>query len=59
MLLHASATKNQSMAQGKGTLGGWSACMQKKYKIDDTSHMQHLLKLKKSINDKPNIKIKF
>jgi hypothetical protein len=47
------------MAQGKGTLGGWSACMQKKYKIDDTSHMQHLLKLKKSINDKPNIKIKF
>jgi hypothetical protein len=31
----------------------------KENKIDDISHMQHWLKLKKLINHKPNIKIKF
>jgi hypothetical protein len=35
-------------------------CMHaKENKIDDINHMQHWLKLKKSINHKPNIKIKF
>jgi hypothetical protein len=56
VLLHvASTTKNQSVAKGTRL-----ECMHaKENEIDDINHVQHWLKLKKPINNKPNIKVKF
>jgi hypothetical protein len=55
LLCVASATKWHLVVESLGL-----ECMHaKENRIDNISHMQHWLKLKKSINHKPNIEIKF